>query len=281
MFTLKAPAKINLTLEVLRRRPDGYHEIHSVLQTIDLCDTISLNNSEDITIACDIPEWSVDNSQVFKAVTLLQEYDRIKKGVEIRLKKLIPLRAGLGGDSSDAAATLRGLNDLWKLTLSEEKLLMLAARLGSDAPFFIRGGVASVSGRGEIITTLPPLPPMWVVLVVPNIPVAPGKTARMYASLKQSYFTDGSMTQRLVDTLHKGEKLDSSLLFNIFENIAFDIYPGLGIYKEHLTKLGAPRVHLAGSGPTLFAIFSDKSRAEEIHARVKKQGMKSFLATMQ
>jgi 4-diphosphocytidyl-2-C-methyl-D-erythritol kinase len=281
MLTLKAPAKINLTLEVLQRRPDGFHEIRSVLQTIDLCDTMSFNNSEEITIACDIPEWSADSSQVFKAVTLLQEYDRIKKGVEIRIKKLIPLRAGLGGDSSDAAAALRGLNDLWKLALSEEKLLTLAAGLGSDTPFFIRGGTASVSGRGEVITTLRPLPPMWVVLVVPNIPVAPGKTARMYAGLKQSHFTDGSITQRLVDTLHKGEKLDSSLLFNTFENIAFDIYPGLGIYKEHLTKLGAPRVHLAGSGPTLFAIFSDKSRAEEIHTRIKKQGMKSFLAATQ
>jgi 4-diphosphocytidyl-2-C-methyl-D-erythritol kinase len=281
MFTLKAPAKINLTLEVLRRRPDGYHEICSVLQSIDLYDTISFNKSEDITIACDISAWSTEKSQVFKAVTLLQEYDRIKKGVKIQIKKLIPFRAGLGGDSSDAAAALRGLNDLWKLALSEEKLLILAARLGSDTPFFIHGGTAYVSGRGEIITSLQPLPPMWVVLVVPNIPVASGKTARMYASLKQSHFTDGSITQRLVNTLHKSGKLDSSLLFNTFENIAFDIYPGLNVYKEHLIKLGAPCVHLAGSGPTLFVIFSDKYHAEDVCARCKKQGMKSFLAATQ
>jgi 4-diphosphocytidyl-2-C-methyl-D-erythritol kinase len=274
MFTMKAPAKINLTLEVLAQRPDGFHEIRSVLKAIDLCDTLRFSNSKDISITCAMPEWSAEKSQVYKAVKLLQN----KNGVAIKIEKRIPLRSGLGGDSSDAAVTLRVLNDFWELKLSSEKLLSLAGQLGSDVPFFIRGGTALAEGRGEIIEPLPSLKPVWLVLVFPDIPAESGKTGRMYAALKPSHFTDGSITQKFADTLHKGEKLDSAMLFNTFENVAFDMYPGLSVYREHLTKLGAPRVHLAGSGPTLFSIFSDKSGAEALHQRCLEQGMKSYLA---
>jgi 4-diphosphocytidyl-2-C-methyl-D-erythritol kinase len=279
LITFNAPAKINLTLEVLRRRLDGYHEIRSVLQTIALYDTIHFNEAPGISLKCDMPGWSLEKSLADKAVQLLQESSAGKKGAAIEIEKRIPLLSGLGGDSSNAAAVLRGLNELWKLHLSPDKLLSLATSLGTDVPFFLRGGTALTEGRGDIITPLPPAPRTWAVLVFPDVPLIPGKTARMYAALKPSHFTDGSITQRLVETLHEAECLDFSLLFNSFENIAFEKYPGLNVYKEHFTKLGAPHVHLAGSGPALFTMLAGKSEAGGLYRRCKDQGMNVFLVS--
>ncbi len=279
MVTVKAPAKINLTLEVLRQRPDGYHEIRSVLQAINLYDTLQLEESKGINFRCDSPEWSAGKSLLSRTVSLLKKITGCLKGVTVEIEKHIPLMAGLGGDSSGAAALLCGLNKLWGLGLSPEKLHMLAAQLGSDVSFFLHGGTALSEGRGEIVTPLPSLPRMWVVLVVvPDIPAEPGKTGRMYASLKPGHFTDGSITDKLVETLHKEKPFNSSILFNTFENIAFDSYSGLGVYKEHLIKMGAPHVHLAGSGPTLFTLYDNKDKAEEIGTRCKDQAMQAHMA---
>ncbi len=279
MVMVKAPAKINLTLEVMRRRPDGYHEIKSVLQAIDLCDTLVLGNSQDITFCCDRQDWSAEKSLLSRTVSLLQSATGSRKGVEIQIEKRIPLLSGLGGDSSDAAALLHGLDKLWELKLSTEELHKLAAQLGSDVAFFLYGGTALAEGKGEIVTPLTPLKKIWVVLVVPDIPLEPGKTGRMYASLTPGHFTDGRITEKFVDTLHKVNYFHPSLLFNTFENIAFDSYTGLNVYKEHLIKLGAPHVHLAGSGPALFTLFEDKDKAEDLYARCQAQKMLAYLVT--
>lgn len=278
MLTVTAPAKINLTLEVLRKRLDGYHEIRSVLQVIDLCDTLRLGEGKGVTFRCDMPGWSADKSLLSRAINLLQKATGCNMGVKIDIKKGVPLMAGLGGDSSNAAALLRGLNELWGLGLSPEKLRNLAGQLGSDVAFFLHGGTALAEGRGEIITPLPALPRMWVILVVPEVPRKPGKTGQMYASLKPNHYTDGTITQKLIQTLHKVGEFNMSLLFNTFENIAFEDINVRGSYVEHLIKLGAPHVHLAGSGPALFAMFQDKSRAEDLYVRCKAQGMETYLA---
>lgn len=278
MMTLKAPAKINLTLEVLRKRPDGFHEIRSILQTIDLSDTLYIQSGKGISFRCDMDGWSAQKSLLSKAVTLLRGETGCNLGADIRIEKRIPLLSGLGGDSSDAVALLKALNTMWKLNLSDEKLTGLALILGSDVPFFFKGGMALAQGRGEILSPLPPLEKLWVLLVFPDIPVGLDKTAKMYASLKSSHFTDGSVTQKLAESLKKGKPFDNSLLFNTFENVAFEVFKGLDIYKEHLVKLGAPSVHLAGSGPALFTLFKDKPAAEDLHQRCKKQGIKSYLA---
>jgi 4-diphosphocytidyl-2-C-methyl-D-erythritol kinase len=262
LITVKAPAKINLTLEVLGKRPDDYHEIRSVLQSIDLYDTLDFSDARDITVTCDLPGWAAEKSQVSKAVALLQEHTGSKKGAEIRIAKRIPLQAGLGGDSSDGAATLKGLNELWKLKLYEEKLLMLAARLGSDTPFFIRGGTAEAAGRGEIIAPLPAVKKMRLVLVIPDIPVEPGKTARAYAALKPSHYTDGTITRKLADIIKAGKAVRTEALFNVFEDVAVDVHPGLSYYISGCIRSGVP-VYLAGAGPALFAIFHDQGYAEE------------------
>lgn len=279
MITVLASAKINLTLEVLAKRTDGFHEIRSVIQTISLCDSLRFESGERVTFRADTPEWRAEESLVSKAVTLLQQATGCSRGTAIEVEKRIPLMAGLGGDSSDAAAVLRGLNRLWKLDLPLEKLLEMAGQLGSDVSFFLYGGTALLEGRGEIVTPLPPLPHQWLVLVLPSLEGRlPGKTGRLYQSLGTSHFTDGQITRRLADAVKAGKQFSPSLLFNTFENVAFDLFPGLGVAREHFAKLGAADVHLAGSGPGLFTVLPDKSRAEELYALLRQQQMSSCLA---
>lgn len=278
MITMKALAKINLTLEVLRKRPDGFHEIRSVLQTIDLHDTLYIEESRGVSYQCDMEGWSAEKSLVSKVVALLREETGYKGGVGIKIEKRIPLLSGLGGDSSDAAALLRGLNDLWNLDLSEEKLAELAVKLGSDVPFFLRRGTALATGRGEIISPLTLPEKLWLVLVVPDVPVEAGKTAKMYAALNSPHYTDGAITETLVASLKKGKAFTPLLLFNTFENIAFEYFEGLAVYKEHLIKLGAPHVHVAGSGPTLFSVLGNKSKAQDLYKLYQDQGFKAILA---
>jgi 4-diphosphocytidyl-2-C-methyl-D-erythritol kinase len=276
MITVKAPAKINLTLEVLSIRPDGFHEIRSVLQTVDLCDTLRLETTKNVTFRSDMSGWSAGKSLVIKAVDLLKKTTGCLKGVTVEIEKRLPLMSGLGGDSSDAAALLRGLDKLWELGLSSERLSELAAQLGSDVTFFLHGGTALAKGRGEILTPLPALAGLWVVLVMPPVPSVPGKTGRMYSMLMPEYFTDGKMTQKLVETLHKAGEFSPSLLFNTFENIAFKDKI-LKVHIGKLAKLGMTDVHLAGSGPTLFMMLPGKDRAEDIYRRCILEGMKAYL----
>ncbi|MFC2016182.1 4-(cytidine 5'-diphospho)-2-C-methyl-D-erythritol kinase [Chloroflexota bacterium] len=278
MLTVLTPAKLNLTLEVLAKRQDGFHEVRSVIQTINLCDSLSFQSGENIEFKCDLPEWVAEESLISRAVSLLQEARGCAKGATIEVSKRIPLLSGLGGDSSDAAATLRGLNQLWGLGLSPGELLEMAWQLGSDVAFFLYGGTALAEGRGEIVTPLPPLPHMWVVLAMPPVPRLPGKTKQLYASLKANHYTDGQITQRLVEELRAGREFTPSLLFNTFENVAFTRFSGLRVSRDHMTKIGATDVHLAGSGPALFTLVKDRAQAEDLCILLKKQRLEPYLA---
>ena len=277
MLTVLAPAKVNLTLEVLAKRQDGFHEICSVIQTINLGDSLHLQLSQNIGFKSNVPEWIPEDSLVSRATSLIQKATGCSKGAVIEVNKRIPLLSGLGGDSSDAAAILRGLDKLWGLGLSTEKLLELASRLGSDVAFFLYGGTALVKGRGEVVTPLPPLPHMWVVLVVPPVPGLMGKTERLYASLQTSHYTNGQITERLVEELGAGRQFAHSLLFNTFENIAATHFSEINVYWEHIMKAGAADVHLTGSGPTLFTLVKDKTQAEGLYIRLQQSGMESYL----
>jgi len=278
MVTIKAPAKINLTLEVLRRRQDGYREIRSVLQTIDLCDTLHIEAGKGITFKCDMPGWQSKYSLLNKTVELIRKVTKCKEGAAVTLEKRIPLLSGLGGDSSGAAALLKGLNELWGLNLANEKLLELAAKLGSDVPFFLRGGTALAEGRGEIIFPLPTLPKTWILLIFPGSNVDFYKTARMYSRLQPMHYTDGSKTDKLVAAIKEGKPLDISMLFNVFKDIAFHTYIGLISCDVCLLKAGIYEAYLAGTGPTLFAVFQDKNQAEDILNKCKEQGLNTALA---
>jgi len=277
MLTLQAPAKLNLTLEVLAKRQDGFHEIRSVIQTINLCDSLRFELSRSIKFNAKESSWNPEKSLVPKAASLLQKVTGCGKGATIEVNKRIPLLSGLGGDSSDAAAVLRGLNKLWELGLPQEKLLELASQFGSDIAFFLYGGTALVEGRGEKVIPLPPLYPMWVVLLLPPVLRTPDKTGRLYASLKASHYTGGQMTDRLVAQLGRGGEVLPDMLFNVFDGVARDSFTGLNDYWEQFSKAGAESVHLAGSGPTLFTLVKDKAQAGEIYQRLRQQGLESYL----
>ncbi|MFC2056108.1 4-(cytidine 5'-diphospho)-2-C-methyl-D-erythritol kinase [Chloroflexota bacterium] len=277
MLTILAPAKINLTLEALSKRRDGFHEIRSIIQTINLCDSLFFQPSQEVTFKSDMPDWIAEESLVSRTVCLLQQATGCSEGVAIEVEKRIPLTAGLGGDSSDAAAVLRGLNQLWKLGLPQEKLLEMARQLSSDVSFFLYGGTALVEGRGETVNPLPPLPHRWVVLAMPPVPRLPGKTKQLYESLEANHYTDGQITRRLVEELKAGKEFTSSLLFNTFENAAFTCFSGLSVSWAHFIKMGTTDVHLAGSGPALFTLMKDKDKAEELCLLLQKQKMAPYL----
>ena len=199
MLIVLAPAKLNLTLEVLAKRQDGFHEIRSVVQTINLCDRLSFELSQDIEFTSSWSDWTAEKSLVSKATTLLKQTFGCDKGVKVYIEKAIPLVSGLGGDSGDAAAVLKGLNRLWEMGLSQEELIGLADRLGSDVPFFLYGGTALIEGRGEIVTPLPSLPRTWLVLAIPPVPTLSEKTKQLYNSLDSNHYTNGEITRKLVE----------------------------------------------------------------------------------
>jgi len=275
MLTIYAPAKINLVLEVLARDND-YHRISSIVQSIDLCDVLNVRLDEEICFECDDPSLKHDNL-VTKAATLLKESTKCSLGARIELRKHIPWGVGLGGGSSDAAATLLALNELWRLGLPLSELIRLASKLGSDVPFFIHRGTALVEGRGEKVTPLPPLPQTSFVLLVPPIPKVPDKTKQMYGRLRVSDFTTGQFVQGVLSALKRRKALDYSLVFNAFEKIAFDVFPRLDTYRKTMQEAGAPGVYLAGSGPCLFTFFSEAEQASELFSRLRKRGLECYL----
>jgi 4-diphosphocytidyl-2-C-methyl-D-erythritol kinase len=277
MLKIKAPAKINITLEVLGKRPDGFHNIRSVVQAIELGDSLSISLSDKIEVVSDSPGFVPEKSLVSSAVALLQQAMGSSQGARIEIEKRIPFASGLGGDSSDAAAALLGLNRLWQPALKPAKLLEMAPRLGADVAFFLYGGTALLEGWGEKVAPLPSLPRRWVVLIVPPLPPTENKTKQLYARLKPRHYSDGRITDEVVAGLTRG-KLDSATLFNTFENVAYGFFPKLKLYKEHFLKLGAENVHLVGSGPTLFTLLEDKARAEDLYQRCQDQGMEAYLS---
>jgi 4-diphosphocytidyl-2-C-methyl-D-erythritol kinase len=277
MLTISAPAKINLTLEVLGKRPDGFHTIRSVVQAVNLCDSLSFSPSDKIEVVSNNSDFDPEKSLVAAAAVLLQQALGSSKGARIEIEKHIPFAAGLGGDSSDAAATLLGLNQLWKPGLKPVQLMTMAPTLGSDVVFFLYGGTALMEGRGEKVAPLPSLPRSWVVLLVPPLPPMDGKTQRLYGKLRPGHYSDGRITDDMVAGLTRG-KLEPSMLFNTFENVAYSFFPKLRTYREHFKKLGAENVHLAGSGPTLFSLLGDKAKAEDLCQRCKDQGLEAYLA---
>lgn len=224
-MTVYAPAKINLVLEVLGKHND-YHRISSIVQSIDLCDVLDFQPDEEVGFECDEPGLKRDNL-VTRAATLLKESTRYSLGARIELRKHIPWGVGLGGGSSDAAATLLALNELWGLGLPLSELVRLASKLGSDVPFFIHKGTALVGGKGEKVTPLPSLPATSFVLLVPPLPRISDKTKQMYDRLDTAYYTEGQFVQQALSSLRQGKAIDPGLMFNVFEKVAFNFFLGL------------------------------------------------------
>jgi len=277
MLTVYAPAKINLVLEVLGKDND-YHQISSIVQSIDLCDVLNFQLDEEVCFECDVPGLKRDNL-VTQAATLLKESTKCSLGTRIELRKHIPWGVGLGGGSSDAAATLLALNELWGLGLPLSELVRLASKLGSDVPFFIHKGTALVEGKGGKVTPLPSLPSTCFVLLVPPLPKIQGKTKQLYNNLRVADFTGGQFVQRALSSLRQGKAIDHCLMFNVFEMVAFNFFHGLDKYRKTLKESGAPGVYVSGSGPCLFTFFSEERQAKVISLNLKGQGLECYLTS--
>ena len=277
---MKAHAKVNLTLEVLRRREDGYHEIVSIIQTIDLHDTLTLEPDDRITLECDLPRLVSSDNLVLKAAHLLKNTAGYGKGARISLVKGIPVSAGLGGGSSDAAAALKGLNRLWDLGLSVEELMPLAAQLGSDVPFFLHGGTAMVQGRGERVRPLPPADLERLVVLVPEIEL-PDKTSFVYSRLSPTSYSAGYLTRKLEARIRGGGDVPPQFLFNAFDDISREIFPSLDSYWEKFFALGAREIHLAGSGPALFAPVSRREQGTTLELMLRhRHGWRAHMVSL-
>jgi len=276
MLTGLAPAKINLVLEVLGKRDDGYHEIRSLVQTISLCDVLSFELAEGISLDCTEPSLQSSDNLAIQAAEVLREVSGCGRGVKIELEKRIPWNAGLGGGSSDAAAVLLALNKLWELELATSDLVGMGSRLGSDVPFFIHKGTALVEGRGERVAPLLASVSTWFVLLLPPLPQMPGKTQQLYARLDNRHFTQGQFSGKAVEAWSGDRQISPSLLFNVFDQVAFDAFPGLEEYWKCFEDAGAADIHLAGSGPALFAPVDGEAEAEELHRRLCQQGLEAY-----
>ncbi|MEX1253569.1 MAG: 4-(cytidine 5'-diphospho)-2-C-methyl-D-erythritol kinase [Dehalococcoidia bacterium] len=291
-LTLTAPAKINWTLEVLGKRPDGYHEVRTILQAINVYDTITLTTADEISLSVrgatpgfrKHAQESPDRNLAYRAAALLRERAAYDRGAEVRLHKNIPIATGLGGGSSDAASVLRGLRDLWALSLSAEELSSIAAELGSDVPFFLRGGTALATGRGELVEPLPDAPQRHLVLAWPKGRApAPDKTARMYAALRPEHYSDGAATDRLAGRLRTAEPVRDEDLYNIFEGVLTKVDPKSAELFRRACELGVGRPHLCGSGPAVFVLVdvNDAEKTREVwHAVASVYGSASLATTL-
>ena len=277
MLRLRAHAKVNLALEVLGRRPDGFHELATVLQTVDLHDRLTLEPAPALSLSCSRPDLEGEGNLALRAGRLLREAYGVHEGARIRLEKGIPVASGLGGGSADGAGALVGLARLWGLGLDRQALHPLAERLGSDVPFFLYGGTALAEGRGERITPLPPAHPLWFVVVVPPIPVPPDKTARVFARVRPSHYSDGSRVRELVACLRAGRLPTPDLLHNALEGPAQSAFPALEEYRRALLRAGASAVHLSGAGPALFSLVSGPEEGWEVLEGLHRQGIGGML----
>lgn len=278
MMTATAPAKLNLTLEVLKKRPDGFHEIRSVVQTISFNDKLKIGASPRSEITCNLPDWSASKSLVSKAVSLLRNSTGTKQGALIEIEKRIPLNSGLGGDSSDAAAVLRGLSLHWNLKLSLRDLINYGVQLGSDVPLFLYGGTVLIEGRGEKIRPLHPMPHMTVIILIPSILKVENKTQQMYGQLNVRHYTPGRITEDFINMLDGRASKPGIGLYNVFDEVALKFFAGLKEYRQKFLEAGATDVHVAGSGPTLFTLLRDDLKAYDIHKRLQGMGLEAYLS---
>lgn len=268
---LSAYAKVNLGLEILGRRPDGYHEIISVTQMISLADTVEMQPGGPFEI--DMRPALVDDGENLagRAGHALALAAGLAPTGHLTVRKRIPLAAGLGGGSSNAAATLRLLDRAWRTDLGDARLSEIGRTLGSDVPLFIGGAANLISGRGEIVEPLPCPPTFWVVLVTPD-GSPPDKTRALYRALAHDDLSDGIRTLALADSLRAGQHVHDELLVNGFDRAADRVYADFPSLRARLTDLLQHPVHLTGAGPTLFAIYarSDEARAAAREAQRRR-----------
>lgn len=268
-ITLEAYGKINLSLDVLSKRLDGYHEIETIMQFIDLKDTVVLTEKrEGITIECDNPSVPVDSTNlVYKAYSMLSDVYDIKKGVHIKIHKNIPVAAGLAGGSTNAAATLIGLNELWGLKLSKEELMDIGVKIGADVPFCIIGGTALAKGIGEKLKSLKNFSNHLILLAKPAIEVS---TADVYNSLNIKDIDIRPDMDRLLNAIEDNDlHTVSANMVNVLEEVTVKKHSQIQYIKNEMLKWGALGSLMSGSGPTVFGLFQNREELLQCQKKLK------------
>lgn len=265
-MVIQAPAKVNYRLDVVGRRPNGYHDLRMIMQRVNLCDEVTLRlvAQPGIRVICGregVPEG--EGNIAWKAARALLELSEGDQGVEIEIVKQIPVAAGLGGGSSDCAAVLLGLNELLGLGLSRERLMEIGVKLGADVPFFVFGQTALAEGIGELLTPLAKVPAAWVVLVNPNLPVS---TAWVYQNLQ---LTQRDQLAKLPNSFEDVAQL-SGILSNDLESVTIPAFPVIADIKRSLVGFGAIGALMSGSGPTVFGLFGDEAAARKAGADLQQ-----------
>lgn len=275
------PAKINLGLEIIGRRDDGYHEIATILQSVSVFDRLSCRPAPELSLRVTAHRWDSQHGAVvdelapgrnlvMAAARRLRERIRFPSGAAIELRKRIPIAAGLGGASSDAAACLLALCALWGVNLSQATLAQLAAELGSDVAFFLSGGTALATGRGEVLTRLPNPCFTWYVIAVPVHHLG-NKTAVLYSMLRSDDFSPGDRIERLAATIRRGLRPDPWMLDNAFSRAVAQAFPETLAMRSAMLAAGAPFVALSGAGPAHYTAVDSIGHAVSIGAATRSR----------
>ena len=279
---LRAFAKINLGLDVIRRREDGYHDVRMIMQTIQMYDQLEMEkkSSKGIALMTNLSYIPVnENNLVYKAAKLLMEQYQIQEGVSIHLNKFIPVAAGMAGGSSDAAAALVGMNKLFRLGMSKKELMKVGVKIGADVPYCIMRGTALSEGIGEKLTALPSLPACYILIGKPGVSVS---TKFVYTNLKLDEKTKHPDIDGMLDALQRQDLYGiTDRMENVLESVTVPAYPVIQEIKDHMKEHGALNALMSGSGPTVFGIFDDKKKAEFASEKLKESGLtrQTFLTT--
>lgn len=275
-------AKINLGLDVVRKREDGYHEVRMIMQTVNLYDKLFISVSEKpgIRLKTNLSFLPVnENNLIYKAAKLLMDEFDIKKGVDIQLQKFIPVAAGMAGGSTDAATTLIGMNQLFDLNLSRRQLMERSVKLGADVPYCIAGGTALSEGIGEVLTRLPDVPRGYVLIAKPGISVS---TKFVYSNLKLDTVTEHPDIDAQVEAIHQQDfRKMAGLMGNVLESVTIPAYPIIQKIKDFMMQQGAVNAMMSGSGPTVFGLFTNQRQAEAACEKMRESGLAKmvFLTT--
>lgn len=264
-----ARGKVNLTLDVLGKYPDGYHQVEMIMQSVALADEVTLTRTKDsISLTSEHPEVPLGPENLaYKAAELLKTKYQIEDGVQIQIRKQIPVSGGMAGGSTNGAAVLVGLNQLWNLQLSQEELMRIGFQLGADVPFCILGGTAIARGKGEALEALPPAPQLWLVLVKPSFGVS---TAQVYGHLDLTNLGTRPETSTMVKALATANLTEiCSNLVNVLESVTLKLYPQVALIKQQMRAAGAVETLMSGSGPTVFGLARDEQHAQQVAAHLQ------------
>ena len=262
----RAPAKINLTLDVLYRRDDDYHELEMIMSSVDLADYLTFTPLEEdkIEVFTNKAFLPVDQrNHVYQIIKLVKERYNIREGMLVEIEKKIPVAAGLGGGSTDAAAALRALNRIWEQNMSVQEMIELGMQVGTDVPYSIVGGTAFVSGRGEIVTPINPMPSCWVVLAKPRISVSTKTVFRALEVERLDYIPKSRIVADAIEIGDYKGMVDN--LSNALEAVTFERHPKLRQLSERMERYGMDGVTMSGSGPTIIGFSQNYSRAKRVY----------------